>query len=322
MQRIPQYFIDAAIASAKKYSIPASVTIAQACLETGFGEHMPPNSNNCFGIKAKGNEPSVNVKTHEFNNNGQELDVYARFKKFESIEDCFDQHGYLLAFGKPYAAARAYLVTKGAVGFANALTGVYATDPQYGQKLIMIMQHFDLEQYDKQKQPKPSVSAEKAAAVATVGTLSAGAISAIPQHMHIAYSFDVNLIIACIASGIFGILLTLLVSAIVYFHDNHKPKVIIEPEPLDFGNQEELWNMIKQYMQPLIDQVTKLKADSDALAASQAGHSDTQTQLDAANATIQQQNATIAQMKQDDADTNAALAQAAGVDPATIAAPQ
>jgi flagellum-specific peptidoglycan hydrolase FlgJ len=109
MQYIPGNFnakntailhIDAATASAKKYSIPASVTIAQACLETGFGEHIPPNSNNCFGIKAKGNEPSVNVKTHEYVGTSQRepIEVYARFKKFQSIEDYFEPTSIFASF--------------------------------------------------------------------------------------------------------------------------------------------------------------------------------------------------------------------------------
>ncbi|WP_369693039.1 glucosaminidase domain-containing protein [Komagataeibacter diospyri] len=32
--------------------VPASITIAQWMLESGFGQHMPPHFNNPFGIKA------------------------------------------------------------------------------------------------------------------------------------------------------------------------------------------------------------------------------------------------------------------------------
>jgi hypothetical protein len=80
----------------------------------------------------------------------------------------------------------------------NALTGVYATDPQYGQKLIMIMQHFNLEQYDKPKQLKPPISsAEKNRRCGDCGHSERWRNLCGPQHMHIAYRFDVNLIIAC-----------------------------------------------------------------------------------------------------------------------------
>jgi flagellum-specific peptidoglycan hydrolase FlgJ len=64
----------------------------------------------------------------------------------DSIGDAFDDHGRLLAEGAPYAPARALLPD--ARRFAEALTGVYATDPNDGASLNGIMTGHDLAQFD------------------------------------------------------------------------------------------------------------------------------------------------------------------------------
>lgn len=128
--------MQAAKASESKYGIPASVTLAQFALESGNGAHMPAGSNNPFGIKAKAGQPYVESQTNEFINGKMER-VSQKFAKFDSLGDAFDAHAKLLATASPYAAARTHANDPKA--FANALTGVYATDPQYGAKLNSIM---------------------------------------------------------------------------------------------------------------------------------------------------------------------------------------
>jgi flagellum-specific peptidoglycan hydrolase FlgJ len=110
--------------------------MAQFALESGNGAHMPAGSNNPFGIKAKAGQPYVEAQTNEFINGKMER-VTQRFAKFDSLSDAFDQHAKLLATASPYAAARTH--ENDPKAFANALTGVYATDPQYGAKLNAIM---------------------------------------------------------------------------------------------------------------------------------------------------------------------------------------
>jgi len=60
-----------------------------------------------------------------------------RFKKFDSLADAFEAHAKLLATSKHYANARKHNDDPNA--YADALTGVYATDPNYGAKLKKIM---------------------------------------------------------------------------------------------------------------------------------------------------------------------------------------
>ena len=139
----------AAIAAAQmaeaQWHIPASVQIAQYGLESGWGAHMPPGSNNPFGIKALPGQPASATLTREVIG-GRDVVIHAGFRVFASITEAFDAHAELLATAGCYAHARSLLPDVDA--FCNALTGVYATDPNYGAELIRIIQGDDLTRYD------------------------------------------------------------------------------------------------------------------------------------------------------------------------------
>jgi len=141
----PQGIVKAAQASQKNWGIPASVSLAQWCLESNWGKAMPPGSNNPFGIKATPGDAYVEAVTHEVVK-GIRIKVVAKFKKFASINEAFDQHGRLLATARAYEKARASEGNPDA--FADALTGVYATDPNYGTSLKRIMKTYNLYEYD------------------------------------------------------------------------------------------------------------------------------------------------------------------------------
>jgi Mannosyl-glycoprotein endo-beta-N-acetylglucosaminidase len=142
---IPQEIIAAAQGSHTTWNIPASVTIAQWIVESYWGNSMPAGSNNPFGIKAVGNQPFVEAHTHE-TIKGKDVVIVARFRKFGSIADAFDSHGRLLGTAKPYEHARTLVGDPDA--FADALTGVYATAPNYGSVLKNLMKKYNLYQYD------------------------------------------------------------------------------------------------------------------------------------------------------------------------------
>lgn len=144
MADIPQNVIKAAIASQKKWKIPASVSIAQWALESNWGKSLS-GKNNPFGIKALPGHTSTPRMTWEVIR-GQHVRMTQNFADFVSVDEAFDLHGKLLATAKPYANARS--VIPDADKFANALTGVYATDPQYGVKLRQTMKAHNLYQYD------------------------------------------------------------------------------------------------------------------------------------------------------------------------------
>ena len=107
---------------------------------------MPRDSNNPFGIKASKGQPFVEAMTREVIN-GQNVMVRAKFRKYDSIAQAFDEHGRLLATRRPYAHAMSLAGNPDA--FADALTGVYATDPRYGTILKLIMKKYNLYRYNQ-----------------------------------------------------------------------------------------------------------------------------------------------------------------------------
>ncbi|EHK52275.1 glucosaminidase domain-containing protein [Allomesorhizobium alhagi] len=146
---IPERFnievIRAAQASQRVWSIPASITLAQWALESAYGTRMPAGSNNPFGIKAKSGQPSVMALTTEVIG-GKKKTVNAAFRAFSSLEEAFIRHGKLLGSADVYASARRFVNDPDR--FADALTGVYATDPKYGRLLKSIMKKNDLYRFD------------------------------------------------------------------------------------------------------------------------------------------------------------------------------
>jgi hypothetical protein len=144
--QVPPDVADAAITSRRKWSVPASVTVAQWAVESAWGAAMPPGSNNPFGIKAVGDQPAVESPTREVIN-GESVVITAKFRAFDSISQAFDEHGRLLATAPAYGDAMK--VKQDPEAFADALTGVYATDPTYGYTLKWVMQNYGLSQYDR-----------------------------------------------------------------------------------------------------------------------------------------------------------------------------
>jgi len=145
-----QAFIDGiapgAIATQQRYGIPAAVTIAQAIDESGWGQSLlATQDNNLFGIKGDGPAGSDSQPTQEYEN-GQWVTINAAFRVYSNVAQSIDDHAQLLAASGYYTRAMADRSNPNE--FANALTGVYATNPSYGGDLIQLMQQYDLYRYD------------------------------------------------------------------------------------------------------------------------------------------------------------------------------
>ena len=132
-------------ASHRDTGVFASVTLAQAIVESGWGDAHMDDAWNFFGIKAQAGEPFVVKQTREVVN-GQNVFIDARFRKFESMEDCFRAHGMFLRDNSRYGPA---FQTKDGESFAREIAKAgYATDPHYADALIEIMRENNLSQYD------------------------------------------------------------------------------------------------------------------------------------------------------------------------------
>jgi hypothetical protein len=143
-------FIDSvapgAVAARKQFGVPASVSIAQGILESGWGQSaLATRAHNLFGMKGSGPAGSVTEPTKEFQN-GHWVTINAAFRAYHNAAESIQDHAKSLATQPVYANA---MTKKGnAKAFANALTGVYATAPNYGQSLISIMDRHNLYQFD------------------------------------------------------------------------------------------------------------------------------------------------------------------------------
>ena len=151
-----------AMAAQSRYGIPAAVTIAQAIDESGWGQSaLAVRDNNLFGIKGSGPAGSDVLPTREFQN-GQWVTTSAAFRVYHNVAQSIADHTELLATGPSYQQAMADRHLPDA--FATDLTGVYATDPQYGSNLIAIMRLYNLYRYDTAAPPAPQVAAQGATA--------------------------------------------------------------------------------------------------------------------------------------------------------------
>lgn len=141
----------------QEYDVFASVMIAQALLESGSGTStlsLAPNYN-LFGIKGTFQGQSVSMSTQEDRGNGELYSINSAFRKYPNYAASLGDYVELLRGGisgndhyyeKTWRSkAKNYLRT------TNALTGTYATDTAYGQKLNSIIALYHLTQFDQPK---------------------------------------------------------------------------------------------------------------------------------------------------------------------------
>lgn len=146
----------------RMYGVPASVTIAQAILESGWGgSELATRANNYFGIKcaavASPHQIGCIDKATWEHLNGNDVTMTASFRRYASMRDSFLDHGLFLT--KPRYAAAFKAATPDEFAHEIWRAG-YATDPQYPAKLVRLMDQYELRQYDDPKQqeaPMPKV---------------------------------------------------------------------------------------------------------------------------------------------------------------------
>lgn len=137
-----------AIKSQRETGVPASVTMAQAILESGWGKSgLSTNANNFFGIKGKGPAGSITMRTREVFN-GQSTYINAPFRKYNSPAESFADHGKFFLQNKRYATAMKN--TDNGHRFAQEIARAgYATDPTYAKQLSGLINKYGLERFDR-----------------------------------------------------------------------------------------------------------------------------------------------------------------------------
>lgn len=137
---------DAAVAVSRTSGLPAAVTVAQAILESNWGQsQLAREAHNYFGIKAHGDHPWIELPTWEVVD-GVPRRVRARFARYHSMDACFADRDQIILRAACYAEARACAADPAA--FARALACRWATDPRYADKLLTIYRDLELDSFD------------------------------------------------------------------------------------------------------------------------------------------------------------------------------
>lgn len=138
----------------KKTGILASVTVAQAILESNYGKStLAVYANNLFGMKASSSTPADQIyrmRTIEYVN-GSQVYVYANFRKYSSWSKSLLAHSSYLATSKNGKKLR-YAGIVGEKDYKKALqiiqNGGYATNPSYASLLSRVIQSNNLTRFD------------------------------------------------------------------------------------------------------------------------------------------------------------------------------
>ena len=120
-----------------------SVALAQAALESGWGESELARVNNLFGRKCTDQTHCVAKLTPEFRSN-RWVQEYHWFAAYVSVRDAFKD--YVDKYERPIYADKDFSSPQ---AFIRSVAGRYATDPGYAGKIISLIAAYDLEEWDE-----------------------------------------------------------------------------------------------------------------------------------------------------------------------------
>lgn len=125
-----------------EYKIPASITIAQGIFESACGKsHLAVDGNNHFGIKCHKDWTGDTILIDDD-------ELQECFRKYERVEESYNDHSLFLKNRQRYAALFT-LDIMDYPGWARGLKAAgYATNPQYADRLISIIERFHIAYLD------------------------------------------------------------------------------------------------------------------------------------------------------------------------------
>ena len=136
-------YAETAVREMKATGIPASITLAQGCLESGNGNStLATKANNHFGIKCHKNWKGKTIRHDDDEKN-------ECFRSYRSADESFRDHSDFLRYSDRYAALFNLELTD-YKGWAYGLQKAgYATARTYAESLIRIIEENELYRYDK-----------------------------------------------------------------------------------------------------------------------------------------------------------------------------
>lgn len=135
-------FSTMAVREMKRSKVPASITLAQGMLESGYAQSdLAKETRNHFGIKC-GKDWTADKYYYDDDAKDE------CFRKYDSVEDSYADHSEFLSSRDRYAFLFE-LPTTDYKGWANGLKRAgYATDPNYPTRLIKIIEDNNLTTFD------------------------------------------------------------------------------------------------------------------------------------------------------------------------------
>ena len=136
-------YAPAATKNMRFFKIPASITLAQGILESGYGEGtLAKNANNHFGIKCHKDWKGKSIKHDDDEKN-------ECFRSYKNPLRSYRDHSLFLVDRDRYSSLFK-LNRKDYRGWALGLKAAgYATDPKYADKLISLIERFKLTRFDE-----------------------------------------------------------------------------------------------------------------------------------------------------------------------------
>ena len=136
-------FAPAAVKNMRFYRIPASITLAQGVLESGYGEGtLAKKANNHFGIKCHKGWKGKSIRHDDDAKN-------ECFRSYKNPLRSYRDHSLFLV-GRDRYSSLFKLKRKDYKGWARGLKAAgYATDPKYAEKLISLIERFKLNRFDE-----------------------------------------------------------------------------------------------------------------------------------------------------------------------------
>lgn len=136
-------YAETAVREMKATGIPASITLAQGCLESGNGNStLATKANNHFGIKCHKNWKGKTIRHDDDEKN-------ECFRSYRNADESFRDHSDFLRYSDRYAALFNLELTD-YKGWAYGLQKAgYATAKTYAESLIRIIEENELYRYDK-----------------------------------------------------------------------------------------------------------------------------------------------------------------------------
>lgn len=172
---------------AKEHDLYASVMISQAVLESNGGKSglsSPPN-HNLFGIKGTYQRQAVKMTTSEDNGKGEMHQIKAKFRKYPSYKASLEDYAELLhngtSWNTKYYQKTFKSKTKSYKDATKYLTGTYATDTRYHQKLNALIKEFHLTQYDHSPKNKTQVIVKNGETLRSLSNKYGVAVTSIKQ---------------------------------------------------------------------------------------------------------------------------------------------